>query len=219
MKVANGKSIRLVLFGILGLLLLFESFSVIFARKAVLRVQSVVALLGSFTPGVTDRSDVEKRFLNLGIPLEDLPCSLNGVQCEGLGAGITNYPRFTLSEKIEFDHLLADLSVVRPTGIGVSFYFEHNRLRQILLIYGRDGSTVRIDRYLSSDFLGSVGISSRWNTNEDKEVEKISVSVTENEHSPRNTLADTLDLRCMSRIMGCHSARQLWPSAPAATEP
>lgn len=92
----------------------------------------------------------------------------------------------------------------------------HNHLQQALVIYGREDSSVRIDRYFSA---GDLGVSSRWRTNANNQVDRISVSLTENEHSPRNTLADSLDLECMSRIMGCHTASQLWPGAPNATEP
>lgn len=83
MRLAKGKPSRMVLYGMIGLFLLFQFISVIYARKAALRAQRVVSLLGGFQPGVTSRNDVEKRFLDLGIHLDNLPCSRANAPCEG----------------------------------------------------------------------------------------------------------------------------------------
>jgi hypothetical protein len=215
------RTIRLMFYGMLALLLLFESSSLMFARKAALRAQKVVSLLGSFRPGGTNRADVENQFKTIGVGLEDLPCSGDG--CQGLGIAITNYPRFTLSEKVAVDLLLAQASIVRPSAISVDFYFDNNRLQQMLLTYhgheptvGDHDPTVRISRHFSNDLNRSI---SRWLILGNKGVKIIEVSSLENERSPRSTLAESLDLACLDSVRGCRTALQLWPAAPAATAP
>jgi hypothetical protein len=214
MKLSKKRAIWLISFGILSLFLVFEIFSVIFARKAASQAQDMASLFGSFRPGVTSRGDVEKRFLELGLHLEDISCSGDG--CTGLYVKISNFPRFTLYDWIAFDYLLAELSIMRPTILAADFYFDHERLQQIILVYAVDGAKIGIDRHFSVALYRGC---SKWKMNAANKVKDIEVTAYEDEHSPRSTFADSLDIRCMNRIMGCHTALELWPSAPVATEP
>ena len=67
MKTSKERTIWLICYGILGLLFVFDSFSLIFARKVASRAQSVLSLLASFPLGETSRAEVETQFKNIGV--------------------------------------------------------------------------------------------------------------------------------------------------------
>jgi hypothetical protein len=205
--------VRRIVYGVLGLLVIFECSYWMFARKAAAHARSVGSQLGTIRLGLTDRSEIEKRFSAMAVHLDEEPCSGEG--CTGLSLSITNYPRFMLSEYVAADRLLAQLSIARPTAMSVDFYFDHDLLQEILLTYKGPGSLVNIRRYSSSDLNHGV---SKW-LMDGKMVRQVAVGVPENASSPRSALADSLDFACLDSVRGCHNALELWPGAPAATAP
>ncbi len=215
---------RKILVAVVLAFALLQGIFIVSAVRATRRARKVQSLLTTLHIQSSTYSDAQSRFASAGIPLDDEACSSAPGEpvCQGLGLSIDNAPVFRWADvnwrdtAFSGDALLSLTSLLGSRSLTINMYFRGGTLENVSAdLWGNE--TLRARAYRFHGRSPGLLISKR-NLNEGTNHElALSVELSADATHDDPTLANGLDVTCISRILGCRTADQLWPHAPAQT--